>query len=111
VKDVAAIADMTMPEVNAEYAHVFEVADWADFLALKPQDITLIASDIRPLGDAYFHVAIMKIKVDDNVDAITRYCFYVLRRRVVMAGCYVEASLYPIYTSQFEATTSSLRPW
>ena len=111
MKDVAAIADMTMPEVNAEYAHVFEVADWADFLALKPQDITLIASDIRPLGDAYFHVAIMKIKVDDNVDAITRYCFYVLRRRVVMAGCYVEASLYPIYTSQSEATTSSLRPW
>ena len=102
---------MTMAEVNAEYAHVFEVADWADFLALKPQDITLIASDIRPLGEASFHIATMKIKVDDNVDAITRYGFYVLPGCAIMAGCHVEASLYPICTSQFEATISSLRPW
>jgi predicted NBD/HSP70 family sugar kinase len=44
-------------------------------------------------------------------DAITRYGFYVLPGRVVMAGCYIEASLYPIYTTLFETTVSSVRPW
>lgn len=110
-KDVAAIADMTLPEINDEYAHVFDVAEWADFLGLEPAEITLLESDIRPLGDAFFHIATMRVKANADVMAITRYGFYVLPGRVVMAGCYVEESLYPIYTSQFEATVSSLRPW
>lgn len=111
VREVTAIADMTMAEINAEFGHVFQVPDWADFLSLKPEDITLMASDIRPLGDAVFHIATMKIAVEDADDAMARFGFYVLPGRVVMAGCYVEASLYPIYTSLFEATVSSLRPW
>ncbi len=110
-KDVPAIADMTLTEINDEYAHVFDVAEWADFLGLEPGEITLLGSDIRPLGDAFFHIATMRIKADADVMAITRYGFYVLPGRVVMAGCYAEESLYPIYTSQFEATVSSLRPW
>lgn len=110
-KELAGLAGMTMAEINAQYAHVFDLAEWADFLGMKPADITLIKSDLRPLGDAHFLIATMKIKVDDDTDAITRYGFYVLPGRVVMAGCYVEASLYPIYTTLFETTVSSLRPW
>lgn len=110
-RNLATIADMTMAEINAEFGHVFQVPDWADFLTLAPEDITLIASDVRPLGDAIFHIATMKIALEDADDAMVRYGFYVLPGRVVMAGCYVEESLYPIYTSLFEATVSSLRPW
>jgi hypothetical protein len=110
-KNVAGIANMTMAEINAEYGHVFTVGEWADFLGMPTSDITLLNSDIRPLEDAFLHIATMKVKASDTVTAMTRYGFYVLPGRVVMAGCYIEESLYPIYTTTFENVISSLRPW
>ena len=110
-KTLPDLADMTMAEINAEYAHVFNIDEWGDFLAIDPADMIMLNSEIRPLGDAFFHIATLNVKASPTVRAITRYGFYVLPGRIVMAGCYVEESLYPIYTTTFENTISSLRPW
>lgn len=110
-KDIPAIAGMTMAEINAEYGHVFDVYDWADFLGVEPANIDLIRGDIRPLGDAYFHITTLRLKAVQEFNVITRYGLYVLPGRVVMAGCYVNEELDPIYTTTFETTISSLRPW
>lgn len=110
-KSIASIASMTMAEINEEFGHVYTLAEWADFLGMPASDITLVSSDIRPLEDAILHIATMRVKASDSIYAISRYGFYVLPGRVVMAGCYVEESLYPIYTTTFENVVSSLRPW
>lgn len=111
VRKLPALADQTMAQINADYGHVFDVDDWADFLGTSPDKLTVIASDIRPLEDAIFHIATLKVPANATVNAVFRYGFYVLPGRVVMAGCYAEESLYPIYTTLFEKTISSLRPW
>ncbi len=110
-KEIPALADMTLAEINAELGHVYTLAEWADFVGKAPEDVIVMSSDIRPLEDAIFHIATMKLKANDTINVIARYGFYVLPGRVVIAGCYAEESIYPIYTTLFEKTVSSLRPW
>jgi len=111
VRKLPAIAGQSLAEINAEYGHVFDLDDWADFFGTPADKLTVIASDIRPLEDAIFHIATLKTPASDTVNAVFRYGFYVLPGRVIMAGCYAEESLYPIYTTLFEKTISSMRPW
>lgn len=110
-RDVAALASSTLAEINAEYGHVFSVAEWADLLGQKPENLTLEQSDLSPFADAYYHTATFRMKVDATSEATVRYGFYVLPGRVSMAGCYVRSSDYPAYKLRFENVIASFRPW
>ncbi len=110
-KDLDSLADSTLAEINLNYSHAFDIAEWADFLAIEASDITIIKGEVRPFADAYFHIATLRIKIDKSTDAMVRYGFYVLPGRVTMAGCYVKADQFPSYSALFDTTISSLRPW
>ncbi|MDP3492948.1 MAG: hypothetical protein Q8R82_07525 [Hyphomonadaceae bacterium] len=109
--DIATLEGFTLAQINADTAHPYSVDEWADFLALKPEQIVLDKNEVRPFADAWFHIATLRLTVDSNPEIIVRYGFYILPGRVTMAGCYIEASKYATYSALFDTTIASLRPW
>jgi hypothetical protein len=77
---------------------------------VKPAQITVVKSELRPFADAYFHVATLRLQLDTQ-DVTARYGFYVLPGRVSMAGCYAASPDYAAHSALFEKTIDSLRPW
>ena len=109
--DVALLAKSTLAEINADYGHVFDVAEWANLLGMKPEDLTLVLSDMSPFADAFYHTATFLVKADDTREVTVRYGFYVLPGRISMAGCYVVSTDYPAQKQRFNTIVDSFRPW
>jgi hypothetical protein len=108
--DIASMAGDTLEEINSVYGHVFKQADWADLLGVDEKQLTVVASEIRPFADAYFHIGTLRIQINGQ-DVRARYGFYVLPGRVTMAGCYAAAPDYAAHSALFEKTIDSFRPW
>lgn len=109
--DLATLAKSSLAEINSEYGHVFNVAEWADLLGRESKDITLMHSDMTPFADTFYHTATFRMAVDASTEVTVRYGFYVLPGRLSMTGCYVLSADYPAYKAQFESVVDSLRPW
>ena len=109
-KDLDALANHTLQDLNASFGHVYTQAEWVDLLGVDPASLSVVASDIRPIADTNFHVATLRYKVDGK-DVAMRYGFYVMPGRITMAGCYAPWADYPSYSKLFETTIDSLRPW
>ena len=109
-RDVASLGD-ALADINAEYGHVFTVAEWADLLGRKPEDIKLDLSDVTPFADAFSHTSTFRIMATPTREVTVRYGFYVLPGRISMTGCYVTSSDYPAYKDRFDNTVDSFRPW
>lgn len=110
-RDLAALDKASLADINADYGHVFTVADWADLLGQKLAEITLERSDMSPFADTFFHTATFRMKVDATKEVSVRYGFYVLPGRISMAGCYVLTPDYPAYKVRLEKVVDSFRPW
>jgi hypothetical protein len=110
-RDLAALGNATLADINADYGHVFTVAEWADLLGQKSEDITLEVTNMSPFADAFYHTATFRMKVDATKEVSVRYGFYVLPGRISMAGCYVLTADYPGYKARFEKVVDSFRPW
>ena len=110
-RDLPALAKSSLADINAEYGHVFNVAELADLLGREPEDLTLLLSDMSPFADAFYHTSTFSLTVDANTEVTVRYGFYVLPGRLSMAGCYVLSSDYPAHKAQFNAVVDSFRPW
>ena len=109
--DIASLEAFTLAQINADTAHPYSVTEWADFLALKPEQIVIDKNEVRPFADAWFHIATLRIKIEQTPEVTVRHGFYILPGRVTMAGCYVGSTQYAAYSELFETTVSSLRPW
>lgn len=109
-RDVPALGT-SLAAINAEYAHVFTVAEWADLLGQKTEDMTLELSDMSPFADAFYHTATFNLKVDATKTVTVRYGFYVLPGRISMTGCYALAADYPANKALFDNVVASFRPW
>jgi hypothetical protein len=109
-RKLAALDGLTQAEINADYDHVFSLAEWSDFLALETSQITIISGEVRRLGEHRLQIATLRIKQAD-VDVTVRYAFFVMPGRVLMAGCYAEATVFPAYAVMYESAISSLLPF
>lgn len=110
-RDLSALGNATLTDINAEYGHVFTVADWADLLGQKPEDLTLELSNISPFADAFYHTATFRMKASPTREVSVRYGFYVLPGRISMAGCYALSADYPAARAELEKVIASFRPW
>ncbi len=108
--DLADLVNSSLDELNAEYGHVFDVAEWADLLGEDPENITLVLSDMSPFADTFYHTATFSVDIDATREATVRYGFYVLPGRISMTGCYALSGDYPTYKSTFELIVDSFRP-
>ncbi|HEV7689758.1 MAG TPA: hypothetical protein VGO52_03005 [Hyphomonadaceae bacterium] len=104
------LAKMTVAEINSSFGHAFDLAEWADFIGRKTDDITVIESSLKTVDGDLFHVATLRIKASADVTVMVRYGFFMAPERVTMAGCYVGADSYDTYSAAFDHTISSLRP-
>ena len=109
--EVEAMKDLRLSQINAEFDHVFSVSDWANLLDIPASTLTVSKGERRPFGDAYYQIATLGMKADDNTPMKARFGVYVLPGRVTMAGCYAPTSSFASWEATFEQTVSSLRPW
>lgn len=110
---MATLKDSRLADLNARYSTVFTAADWADFLSVPVDEISVRTGERRPFGDAFFQVATLDVKPGTFVSSATviRFGTYILPGRVTMAACYASAASYADWEAVFEKTVSSLRPW
>jgi hypothetical protein len=109
-RKVAALDGQTQAEINADFDHVFSLAEWADFLGLETGQITIVSDEVRRLGEHRLQIATLGVKQGD-VEASVRYAFFVMPGRVLMAGCYAATTVFPAYAVMYDAAISSLLPF
>jgi len=109
-RKLATLDGLTQAEINADYDHVFSLAEWADFLGLKASELTIIAGEVRRLGEHRLQIATFRVQQPD-VDVTVRYAFLVTPGRVVMAGCYAGTAVFPAYAVIYESAIGSLLPF
>lgn len=110
-KKLASLDGKTQSDLNTEYGQVFAVADWADFLAVSEDSITIIAGEVRPVGELRQQLATLRVILDAETDVTLRYGFYVVPGRIVMTGCYARTDRFPAYATMYDAVIKSALPF
>lgn len=103
----------TQDQLNAEMATPMDVDGWANLISVDPALLEVRDAEARDIGGMYLQIATLELKVgakNNPVPIIARMATIPMPGRLVNAGCYAQADVYPRHAALFEATVGSIRP-